>query len=147
MRKRWIVASFLVGLLTVGLAGGAVLANEHEGDSPITGFAARVAGILGIDEAQVEAAFQQARQEMADEQLQARLDSQVEAGRITQKQADEYIEWFQARPDEGIGIGPKGGFGGHGASQRGRGFRGGPGRHHGAPPTAPAPTTPDATSL
>ena len=83
MRKRWMITSFLVGLLTVGVAGGAVLANEHEDGSPITGFAARVAGILGIDQTQVEDAFKQAREEMADERIQAKLDAQVEAGRIT----------------------------------------------------------------
>lgn len=147
MRKRWMITSFLVGLLTVGVAGGAVLANEHEDGSPVTGFAARVAGILGIDQAQVEDAFQQAQEEMANERLQATLDAQVEAGRITQEQADEYIEWFQSRPDDGIGIGPRGRSGGHGFFKRGRGFRGGFGHHRDAPRTAPAPTTPDTTSL
>ena len=147
MRKRWMIASFLVGLLTVGVAGGAVLANEHEDGSPIASFAARVAGILGIDQAEVEDAFQQAKKEMADERLQATLDAQVEAGSITQEQADEYIEWYQARPDDGIGIGPRSRFGGHGFFKRGRGFRGGFGRYHGTLPAAPAPTTPDTTSL
>lgn len=147
MRKRWMITSFLVGLLTVGVAGGAVLANEHEDGSPITGFAARVAGILGIDQAQVEEAFQQALKEMADERLQAKLEAQVEAGRITQEQADEYIEWYQSRPDDGIGIGQGSRFGGHGFFKRGRGFRGGFGHHGDVRPAAPAPTTPDTTSL
>ena len=147
LRKRWIIASFLVGLLTVGVVGGAVLASEHEDGSPITSFAARVAGILSIDEAQVEDAFQQASKEMADERLQAKLDKQVEAGRITQEQADEYLEWYQSRPDDGIGIGPKSRFGRHGFFKRGRGFRGGFGHSRGIPPAAPAPTTPDTTSL
>ena len=120
MRKRWMITSFLVGLLTVGVAGGAVLASEHEDGSPITGFAARVAAILGIDQSQVEDAFQQAQKEMADERLQATLDAQVEAGRLTQKQADEYTEWYQSRPDDGIGIGPMGRSGGHGFFKRGR---------------------------
>jgi hypothetical protein len=141
------ITSFLVGLLTVGVAGGAVLANDHEDGSPFTGFAARVAGILGIDQAQVEDAFQQAQQEMAVERLQATLDAQVEAGRITQEQADEYFQWYQARPDDGIGIGPRGRFGRQGFFKRGHGFRGGIGHFRGTPPAAPAPTTPDTTSL
>ena len=147
MRKRWMITSFLVGLLTVGVAGGAVLANDDEDGSSITGFAARVAGILGIDQTQVEDAFKQAREEMADERIQAKLDAQVEAGRITQEQADEYIEWYQSRPDDGIGMGPMSKFGGHGSFKRGRGTRGGFGHHGGVRPTAPAPTTSDATSL
>ena len=147
MRKRWMITSFLVGLLTVGVAGGAVLASEHEDGSPITGFAARVASILGIDQTQVEDAFQQAQEEMADERLQAMLDAQVESGRITQEQADEYSEWYQARPDDGIGIGSRGRFGRQGFFKRGHGFRGGFGRFHGTPPAAPAPATPDTTSL
>jgi|SaaInl7_135m_RNA_FD_contig_31_2822505_length_524_multi_16_in_0_out_0_1 hypothetical protein len=147
MRKRWMITSFLVGLLTVGVAGGAVLANDHEEGSPFTGFGARVAEILGIDQAQIEEAFKQAREEMADERLQAKLDAQVEAGRITQEQADEYIEWYQSRPDDGIGIGPMGRSGGIGHFKRGRGFRGGFGHHGSVRPTAPAPTTPDTTSL
>ena len=147
MRKRWMIASFLVGLLTVGVAGGAVLANGDEDGSPITSFAARVAGILGIDQAQVEDAFKQAKQEMADERLQATLDAQVEAGRITQEQADEYSEWYQSRPDDGIGIGPRGRFGRQGFFKRGHGFRGGIGHFRGTAPAAPAPATPDSTSL
>lgn len=147
MRKHWMITSFLVGLLTVGIAGGAVLANDDEDGSPITGFAARVAGILGIDQTQVEDAFKQAREEMADERIQAKLDAQVEAGRITQEQAEEYIEWYQSRPYDGIGIGQGNRIGGQGFFKRDRGSRGGFGHHGGVRPTAPAPTTPDATSL
>jgi len=147
MRKRWMITSFLVGLLTVGVAGGAVLANDDEDGSSINGFAARVAGKLGIDQTQVEDAFKQAREEMADERIQAKLDAQVEAGRITQEQADEYIEWYQSRPYDGIGIGERNRTGGQGFFKRGRGSRGGFGHHGGVRPTAPAPTTPDATSL
>jgi hypothetical protein len=84
---------------------------------------------------------------MADERLQAKLGAQVEAGRITQEQADEYIEWYQLRPDDSIGIGPGSRFGGHGSFKRGRGFRGGFGHRGGVPPSAPAPTTLDTTSL
>jgi hypothetical protein len=139
MRKRWMITSFLVGLLTVGVAGGAVLANDDEDGSSINGFAARVAGKLGIDQTQVEDAFKQAREEMADERIQAKL--------ITQEQADEYIEWYQSRPYDGIGIGERNRTGGQGFFKRGRGSRGGFGHHGGVRPTAPTPTTPDATSL
>ena len=147
MRKRWMITSFLVGLLTVGIAGGAVLANDDEDGSSINGFAARGAGKLGIDQAQVEDAFKQAREEMANDRIQAKLDAQVEAGRITQEKADEYIEWYQSRPYDGIGIGQGNRTGGQGFFKRGRGSRGGFGHHGGVRPTAPAPTTPDATSL
>ena len=66
---------------------------------------------------------------------------------ITQEQADEYIEWYQSRPYDGIGIGQGNRIGGQGFFKRGRGSRGGFGHHGGVRPTAPASTTPDATSL
>jgi hypothetical protein len=79
--------------------------------------------------------------EMADERIQAKLDAQVEAGRITQEQAYEYIEWYQSRPDNGIGIDQGNRAGGQGFFKRGFGH------HGGVRPTASAPTTSDATSL
>jgi hypothetical protein len=84
---------------------------------------------------------------MADERIQAKLDAQVEAGRITQEQAYEYIEWYQSRPDNGIGIDQGNRAGGQGFFKRGRGSRGGFGHHGGVRSTASAPTTSDATSL
>ena len=117
-KPRWLVAGLLVGILTAGIMGGTVLAHTSgdDGGSPIQSLASRVADILGLDEADVQGALEQARTEMRSDILQHRLDYQVEQGLITQEQADEYLEWYQARPE---GLSPRhhrgfGGFGFHG---------------------------------
>lgn len=111
MRKRWILVP--VALVTMALAVatvGVALAHESNGDSKADKFTSRVAEILGLDEAQVEDAMKQARQELRDEAMQNKLDSLVEKGLITQEQADEYLEWRQSRP-EAIPWFGKSGFG------------------------------------
>ena len=123
MRKRWVVIPVVVLALTVALVGGVLLAegtgDDGSGGSDVSdegnkGFAARVAEILGMEEDTVADAVKQAKQEMYEEKLQAKLDALVESGRITQEEADEYKEWVDSRP-EGI------------ERLRGKGF----GRHHG----------------
>ena len=125
-KRRWLYALILTGLLVIGITGGAVLAHGggENGDSPVKSFASRVAGILGLNESQVQDAFDQARTEMQDEALQAKLDKMVESGRLTQEEADEYKEWYDSRPDT---LTP--GFGGR-KFHFGRGF-GGRRFHHG----------------
>ena len=120
MRKRWLLIPIVVLLVALGVAGGAVLAEQVsdgdkvKGSGDNRGFTARVAGILGLEEDTVADAMQQAKKEMHEEYVQAWLDKMVESGRITQEQADEYQDWLDDRP-EGFEI------------YKGRGF----GRHHG----------------
>ena len=151
MRKRWLFVTLLVGVLALGVTGGTVLAQNGSvgGDSPLGKFASRVANILGLDEAQVQDALDQATREIQDESLQLRLDRMVERGRLTQEQADAYLEWYLSRPD-GLFSGFKHrGFGGHGF------FRGGMLGGHGGHgmgvwqqmPSEPAPERSEATSL
>ena len=110
MKKRLMVASLLVGLLAAGLAGGAVLARDgsgspvvlsidSDGDSPKGDFAARVASILGLEAEQVESAMEQAAQELRAERLDAKLDSLVEKGLLTQDTVDAYKAWLSDKPD------------------------------------------------
>lgn len=98
-RKRWLIGTVLAALMALGIAGGVVLAQAADGDSPMKSFAGRVAEILGIDETRVQDAMNQARQEMFSERLQEKLDKMVESGRITQEQADEYKAWIESQPD------------------------------------------------
>ena len=125
MRKRWIIVPMIAGLLALGIMGGTAAAQSaggSDGASPVRGLLSRVASILGIEQSQVEDAFQQAAQEMKLERVQSKLDYMVEQGRITQEQATEYFEWYQSRPDIGIGRGF--GFGGRGFGQHMRGRKG-----------------------
>ena len=152
-KGRWLVAAAAVVALVVGLGGGAVLAQEGDpdGSSPIQSFISRVAGILGLDEQEVQTAFDQAAREMQDEAVQRKLAYLVESGKITQEQADEYAEWYGSRPES---LGPrfgKRGFGGFGGRHgHGRGGSSLHGFHKGFPApsgeTESAPS-PDATSL
>ena len=125
-RKRWFIGTVVAALMALGIAGGAVMAQEGDGDSPISSFASRVAEILGIEETRVQDAMDQARREMFSERLQAWLDEMVESGRITQEQADEYKTWIESRPEGAFEHFGKRGF-------RGRGFHGDWDRHHRAP--------------
>ena len=115
MSKKWLLAIVAVGILAAGLSVGAVFASgglstgDGDGDSPKSTFISKVASILELDEDTVSDAFEQASSEMADERVEAMLDAKVEKGLITQEQADEYLEWFQDRPDDGLGL-----FKGHG---------------------------------
>lgn len=91
-RKRWFIASLTVVVLVLGIGGGTILAQEST-SSDGTGrqsIFSRVASILGIEEQQVEDAFQQAAQEIQDERVQQKLAMLVERGVLTQEQADEY---------------------------------------------------------
>ena len=101
IKKRWVFITLLIGAMITGVLGGTVLAHDGgTGDSrPLQSFTSRVAGILGLDEAQVQDAFNQAARELESEALQRSLDRQVELGRLTQQQADKYLEWYQARPN------------------------------------------------
>lgn len=150
MKRRWLFVTLFVAVLALGITGGAILAQENgtDGDSPLASFVSRVAAILGLEEAQVQDAFNQAAGEMEDEALQRKLDRLVEQGRLTQEQADEYREWYQARPEALSPGSPFRGFGGHGSYRgwmwggrwwHGTGF-------HGIAPT-PTPESSESTSF
>jgi len=117
MKKRWLLVPIVAAVIAFAVMGGVALAqgNDESAGSPWSSFASRVASILGLDEATVQDAFDQARSEMQDEALQQRLDNMVERGLINPEQADEYYEWYQSRP-EGM---PFGGFGGRGFGRGG----------------------------
>ncbi len=151
MKRRWIFVPLLVGLLVIGVTGGAVFAQGvvTGGDSPAQSFVSRVAAILGLEEAQVKDAFQQATGEMRDEAILRKLDHLVAQGRLTQEQADEYLDWYQSRPDTlppGLpfrGLGGRGFFGGRFRSGHGLG---GMKFYQEAPPT-PVPDSADVISI
>ncbi len=114
MRKRyWLTGTIVAAVMVMGIMGGVAMAQEtsdEDGDSERQSFAARVADILGLDETTVQDAIDQAKAEMQEEALQAKLDRLVENGHMTQEQADEYKTWIESKPE---GLSPKmfGGFG------------------------------------
>ena len=101
MKRKWLMIPLVTGILAAGITGVTVLAHNDDGEqeSPKDKVAAKVAEILGIDEQTIKDALQEATQEVRSESLQHRLDDMVEAGRLTQEEADAYLEWYESRPE------------------------------------------------
>ena len=126
--KKVILTGLLAVALLVGSTVGIAFAQDETGDENT--FEARNGALMDrvcqiyeentgvvLDQEQLRNAFAEARGELAGEALQNRLQAMVDEGTITQEEADEYIDWLQAKPDTvmpgpgGRGFGP-GGFGG-----------------------------------
>ena len=99
----------LVALLLSALGTGVALAHGGPpGPDPgpkeafYNSVVERAAQILGIDADTLSSALQQARQEVAreqqDEAVSRLLDRWVEAGGISQEEADQILSWWQERP-------------------------------------------------
>ncbi len=102
MKRKWLAIPIITGLLAAGLTGASALAHNEDGENetPRETVAAKVAEILGIEDEQVvRDALQQATQEVRLDRLEHRLDHMVEAGVLTQDQANEYLAWYEARPE------------------------------------------------
>ena len=123
MKKRLIVGVAAAALLAVGLVGGVVVAQEGEesdtDDSESKSLFERMAEVLnvdGVDAEDIESAYNQAKQDIQTEKLSAYLDKLVEDEVIDQDTADEYLEWYEDRPEGLPNFGSKRGFGGRGFS-------------------------------
>jgi C4-dicarboxylate-specific signal transduction histidine kinase len=130
MRKRkWFIPVVVASVLLIGgITGGLVLAannsssnttagNQTQGTDRYQALLDRVCAIyeektgVAIDSGQLKAALEQARSEMQDEALQSRLEKLVNEGKITQAEADQYLQWWQSRPNIGLpGLGGQGRF-------------------------------------
>ena len=120
MKKRLILGVAAAVLVAVGLLGGVVLAQEaEESDTESKSLFERIAEILnvdGVDGDDVKSAYNEAKQDMQTEKLSAYLDKLVEDEVIDQDTADEYLEWYEDRPEGLSNFGSKRGFGGRGFS-------------------------------
>lgn len=145
MRKRkWFVPVVVVlsVLLVGGITGGIVAASDDSsGTENQTQLADRYQVLLdqacaiyeentgvAIDQEQLKNALQQARDELRDEALGDWLQNLVDNGKMTQEEADQYLEWWQSRPDVGLPLPGLGGRGHGGGLMWGGGFQpwGGP---------------------
>jgi len=119
-RKKFIIIVVSVALVLVGsIAGVALAQTETSDDSQTETLFDRVAEILvnegvNVTSDQLKDAFTEAQSDMHIEVLQDRLQSLVQEGEITQEEADQYLEWWQAKPDVPAGFEFRGlgGFGG-----------------------------------
>lgn len=144
-KRKWVIAVVVVSVLLLsGIVGGVVFAGSDtstttgDRDQPTDRYQAlldRACAIyeektgVAIDSEQLKDALRQAQQEMQDEALQSWLQDLVDSGKITQEEADQYLEWWQSRPSieaplPGLGWrGPKGGMVGGGGFGLGPGPR------------------------
>jgi hypothetical protein len=147
--RKFIIAMAIAAVLAIVSVGGVVLAQSQNGDESGAQPEAQHAALLervceiyenntgtAINAEELQNSFAQAQSEMREEALQNQMQGLVDEGKLTQEQADEYLEWWQSRPEDlpfGPGLmaaggeGHFGGFGGHGG-----GFQGG-----GTPPSIP----------
>jgi hypothetical protein len=83
---------------------------------------------VAIDSEQLGDALYQAQSEIRNEALESWVQDLVNEGKLTQEEADQYLEWWQSRPSIELPLPGLGGHKGEGGMMRGRGFQdwGGP---------------------
>jgi polyhydroxyalkanoate synthesis regulator phasin len=59
---------------------------------------------VAIESEQLGDALDQAQSELQEEALEARLQNLVNEGKMTQEEADQYLEWWESRPDVGAAL-------------------------------------------
>jgi hypothetical protein len=136
-KRKWFIPVVVVTVLLIGgITGGVVAAVNNSSSNTTAGnqtqAAAQYQALLDracaiyeettgvvIDPEQLKEALEQARNEMQDEALKSWLQNLVDKGKITQEEADQYLNWWQSRPDIEL---PLPGLGGHG---HGSGMMGG----------------------
>jgi hypothetical protein len=144
MRKRkWFIPVVLSIVLIGGIAGGVMVAaddssgNVDQQSQPFDRPQAlldRACAIyqentgVAIDSEQLKDALHQAQSELQEEALESKLRNLVEDGKLTQEEADQYLEWWQSRPDIEVPLPGLGEPGPRVGMMRGKSFgpRGGP---------------------
>lgn len=147
MRKhKWFIPVVVASVLLIGgIVGGVVVAGDDSSSNTTAGnqteAADRYQALLdracaiyqentgvAIDSEQLKDALDQAQGELQEEALESRLQNLVDDGKMTQEEADQYLTWWQSRPDIKLSLPGLGGQGRGGGMMLGRGFepRGGP---------------------
>jgi len=145
MRKRkWFVPVVVMSVLLIGgIVGGVVAAAEDSSSNAedqnqmidrhqvlldrACAIYEEKTGVV-IDLEQLKDALEQAQSELQEEALESWLQDLVDEGKITQEEADQYLEWWQSRPDIELPLPGLGGHGHGGGMMWGGGFQpwGGP---------------------
>ena len=131
MRRKWLIVPALAALLLTGAIAGTAFAQSESDDdsSSVSRFVEILAEKLGIHEDQVQTAVEETKAELQaerkaawEQRLRDKLAAMVEDGKITQEQADEYLDWYLNPPELAQGRSGKKFASGHGHH---RGKRGG----------------------
>ncbi len=116
--KKLAIVVAVAAVVLAGSIGGAVVAQNSDGSEPGAQHEAllgRVCEIyqektgVAIDQEVLKDSFAQAQGEMRTEALQNCLQLLVDEGKISEDEAEQYLEWWQSRPDVPVRFG----FGGH----------------------------------
>ena len=100
MFKRKITLSVITGLLGALAISGTVFAQEKQSDStPDNSVNERIAEILGIERETLDSAIKTARKEYREAKQNKSLARMVEAGTISQEQANEIDTWKDNKPE------------------------------------------------
>jgi hypothetical protein len=137
-KRKWFIPVVVVSVLLIaGIVGGVVAAGSDssgnaEDQSQITdqyqALLDRVCAIyeektgVAIDSEQLRDALDQAQGDLQEEALETRLQNLVDEGKITQEKADNYLEWWQSRPDIEVPLPGLGGPSHGGGMMQARGF-------------------------
>ncbi len=106
-KKKPLIIALIAVAAAVGITTGVVFAqdeNEEAAAQPET-LLERVCEIyedntgVALEPEALKDAFAEAQDEMMAEAMESRLDKLVEEGVITQEEADQFKEWWQAKPD------------------------------------------------
>jgi len=112
-KKKLLIGVLVATMALTGVLVGSVSADTEDADGPRSQLMARVAEILGIDQADVDDAFQQAMEEQREEMegqreerqaemeaaRDAHIQSLIDEGVVTQEEVDEWEAWMESRPD------------------------------------------------
>jgi hypothetical protein len=100
MFKRKLMLGTTAGLIGALAIAGAAFADTGSTDGkPRDSIKDRVAEILGIEREALDSAMSTAREEQREVKQNERLAALVEAGTITQEQADEIDVWEDSKPE------------------------------------------------
>ncbi len=115
-KKVVLVTAVAVAVLISGVVAGVTLAqsgsgngngngNETQANTRYQELLTKVATIyqqntgVALNVQQLETAFAQAQQQMQSEAIQTWLQNLVTQGKITQTQANQFLQWWQSRPN------------------------------------------------
>jgi len=145
-KRKWFIPVVVVSVLLIGgITGGIVAANNNSSNTTAgnqTQAANQYQALLdracaiyeentgvAINSTQLKTALEQAQSEMQNETLQNWLQNLVDKGKITQSEADQYLTWWQSKPNIELPLPGPGGHGHEGGMMWGRLFKawGGPG--------------------
>jgi len=100
MFKRKIILGVITGLLGAFALSGTVFAQEKQSDStPHDSINERIAEILGIERETLDSAIKTAHKEYREAKQNKSLAGMVEAGTISQEQANEIDTWKNNKPE------------------------------------------------